>query len=109
MPVLARTRPTKPRDMAEFSSKAGEAVTMLKELANEKRLMILCKLIDAREMTVAELMVAVDLSQSALSQHLARMREQNLVSFRRHGSSLYYRVANAGIGRILKTLKSIYC
>jgi ArsR family transcriptional regulator, virulence genes transcriptional regulator len=98
-----------PRDTDEFAVRAGEAVNFLKELANEKRLMILCALIDTREMTVAELTASVDLSQSALSQHLARLREQNLVSFRREGASLYYRIANANVGRIIKTLKSIFC
>ena len=60
-------------------------------------------------MTVTDLAAVVDLSQSALSQHLARLREQNIVSFKRVGASLYYSVVDAKVGKILKTLKSIYC
>jgi ArsR family transcriptional regulator len=95
--------------MSEFSAQASVVAALLKELANEKRLMILCSLIDAKEMTVADLSEAVDLSQSALSQHLARLREQNIVTFKREGASLYYSVADPNVARILKTLKSIFC
>lgn len=99
----------KPLSMAEFAAQAAEVADLLKELANEKRLMILCSLIDEKHMTVTDLAAVVDLSQSALSQHLARLREQNIVSFKRVGASLYYSVADAKVGKILKTLKSIYC
>jgi DNA-binding transcriptional ArsR family regulator len=95
--------------MADFASKSAEAASLLRELANEKRLLILCLLMDRAEMSVNDLAEAVDLSQSALSQHLARLREQNLVAFRRDGATLFYAVADSNVGRILKTLKSIYC
>jgi ArsR family transcriptional regulator, virulence genes transcriptional regulator len=81
----------------------------LKELANEKRLLVLCALADKRELSVAALSLAVDLSQSALSQHLARLRESGLVTFRRNGATLHYSIANRSVRRILNTLKSIYC
>jgi ArsR family transcriptional regulator, virulence genes transcriptional regulator len=95
--------------MASFAAKASEAAALLKELASEKRLMILCTLMDEKEMSVTELTSRVDLSQSALSQHLARLREQGIVAYRRDGATLFYSVADGNIGRILKTLKSIYC
>ena len=95
--------------MAEFASKAAGVANVLKELANEKRLLILCSLLDAREMNVAELAQASGLSQSALSQHLARLREQQVVCSRREGATMFYSVADGNVGRILKTLKSIYC
>jgi ArsR family transcriptional regulator, virulence genes transcriptional regulator len=99
----------KPNSMALFAAKAAEAASLLKELASEKRLLVLCALMDQREMSVTELAGRVNLSQSALSQHLARLREQNIVSYRRDGATLLYSVADGNIGRILKTLKSIYC
>jgi ArsR family transcriptional regulator len=95
--------------MAEFEVQAAEAVAMLKALANEKRLIILCKLIEHKEMSVLALSAEVGLSQSALSQHLARMREENIVSFRRDAQTLYYRVIDPRVLQILTTLKSIYC
>jgi ArsR family transcriptional regulator, virulence genes transcriptional regulator len=95
--------------MAEFTAQAAVVAGLLKALANEKRLLILCSLIDAKQMTVADLAAVAELSQSALSQHLARLREQNIVSFKRVGASLYYSVSDPRVKRILKTLKSIYC
>jgi ArsR family transcriptional regulator, virulence genes transcriptional regulator len=95
--------------MSDFAEKATEASNLLRELANEKRLLILCALMDRTEMSVNELADKVGLSQSALSQHLARLRERNLVRFRREGASLFYSVSSGDVGRILKTLKSIYC
>ena len=97
------------RSLADFAARASEAAAMLKALANEKRLMILCKLLEHGEMSVMALCDEVGLSQSALSQHLARMRDEKIVGFRRDGQTIFYRVAGRGAGRILKTLKSIYC
>jgi ArsR family transcriptional regulator, virulence genes transcriptional regulator len=95
--------------MRAFTAKAAEASAMLRELANENRLLILCTLIDRKHATVGELAEAVGLAQSAVSQHLARMRDQNIVTCERHGTSMYYSVTNKDIGRVLQTLKSIYC
>lgn len=95
--------------MADFADKAAEAASLLRELANEKRLLILCVLMDQKEATVNGLADAVGLSQSALSQHLSRLREQNVVTCRREGAAMFYSVADGSVGRILKTLKSIYC
>ena len=97
------------KSMADFVKKAAAAARFLKELANEKRLLVLCSLVDAGEMSVAELSSAVGLGQSALSQHLSRMREQNIVNYRREGTTLFYSIASGDVSRILKTLKSIYC
>jgi ArsR family transcriptional regulator len=97
------------RSLAEFEEKAAEAALMLKALANEKRLMILCRLLEQGEMSVQPLADSVGLSQSALSQHLARMREDGIVAFRRDAQTIYYRVADPAVARILKTLKSLYC
>lgn len=96
-------------DIAALEDKAAEAVQLLKLLANEKRLMILCRLVAQREMSVGELGAAVELSQSALSQHLALMREEGLVDTRRQAQTVFYRVADPNARRVLKLLKSIYC
>jgi ArsR family transcriptional regulator, virulence genes transcriptional regulator len=97
------------RSMADFAERAAEAAGLLKALANEKRLMILCKLLERGEMSVTTLCDNVGLSQSALSQHLAKMREEKIIDFRRDGQTIYYHVSSPDVNRILKTLKSIYC
>jgi len=96
-------------DMSAFEDNAAEAARILKLLANERRLLILCRLVMEGEMSVGPLADAVGLSQSALSQHLARMREEGLLATRRDAQTVFYRIANADIGRILKLLKEIYC
>jgi ArsR family transcriptional regulator, virulence genes transcriptional regulator len=97
------------RSLAEFEARATEAASLMKALGNEKRLMILCKLLEAGEMSVMPLAEAVGLSQSALSQHLARMRAEKLINYRRESQTLFYRVADKNVNRIIKTLKSIFC
>ncbi len=97
------------RSMADFAERAAEAAGLLKALANEKRLMILCKLLERGEMSVMTLCDNVGLSQSALSQHLAKMRDEKIIDFRRDGQTIYYHVSSPDVNRILKTLKSIYC
>jgi DNA-binding transcriptional ArsR family regulator len=95
--------------MAEFERKASQAASLLKLLANENRLLILCRLAQAGEVSVNDLADAVGLSQSALSQHLAKMREEGLVATRREAQTVYYRIANADAARLLSLLKNIYC
>ena len=95
--------------IAGFEASAGRAATMLKALANEKRLMILCKLLEHGEMGVTALGREVGLSQSAMSQHLARMREEGLLGTRRDSQSIFYSVIDHDVIRILATLKTIYC
>ena len=82
---------------------------MLKLLANENRLLILCRLVIADEMSVGDLAEAVELSQSALSQHLAKMREDGLVATRREAQTVFYRIADPNAARLLALLKDIYC
>jgi DNA-binding transcriptional ArsR family regulator len=95
--------------LAEFETRAGEAAGMLKLLANERRLKILCRLGAEREMSVGTLAQAVDLSQSALSQHLAKMRDEGLVATRRDAQTVFYRIADHNVARVLSVLKRIYC
>ena len=87
---------------------AAYAARLLKVLANEKRLMLLCLLVEG-ECSVSELNVHVDLSQSALSQHLAVLREDGLVSTRREAQTIFYSLAPGPAERIIATLHDIYC
>jgi ArsR family transcriptional regulator, virulence genes transcriptional regulator len=87
---------------------AAEAAALLKELANPSRLLILCQLIDG-EKSVGELGRAIDLSQSAVSQHLARLREARLVDTEKRGQMVYYRLCNMEARALLSTLYLIYC
>ena len=98
-----------PTDLADFAARAGEVADVLKALGNRARLMVLCKLVEHGEMRVGELADEIGLSQSALSQHLARMREKGLVAFRRDGQTLFYRVADGRCEALLATLHRLYC
>ena len=98
-----------PMVLATFETNAGEVSTLLKAMANTRRLMVLCKLVEHGEMTVGDLAREVALSQSALSQHLAKMRDENLVTFRRESQTLWYRIADPRTETLLATLYQLYC
>lgn len=95
--------------LKKLAKQAGEAAQLLKMIANEKRLLVLCFLAVRGEMTVGELVGVVKLSQSALSQHLAKLRADGLVEFRRASQTLHYRVADVRTLRLLQVLKDIFC
>jgi ArsR family transcriptional regulator len=95
-------------DPARLAASAGAAAGLLRALANENRLMILCKLIEG-ERPVGELVAAVGLSQSALSQHLAKLRADRLVATRRQSQTIYYRLASPEAIRVMQLLADIYC
>ena len=82
---------------------------MLRVLANEQRLLVICHLSSAGELRVSELQARMEISQSALSQHLARLRAEGLVDFRRESQSLVYRVAVPRAARVLALLQQLYC
>jgi len=88
--------------------KAAQAADLLKNLANEKRLVILCELLNG-ERSVGELEKTVGLSQSALSQHLAKLRHNNLVKTRRESQVIFYSVSDPNVARLLTVLHEIYC
>ncbi len=87
---------------------AQAAANLLKALANENRLMILCTLIGG-ELSVGELNTRVPLSQSALSQHLASLREAGLVATRKEAQTVYYSLLGDDAQKIIAVLQSIYC
>lgn len=95
--------------MSGFSAEAGEAVSLLKAMANQSRLLILCYLAEGGEMSVGELVERVGLSQSALSQHLAKLREEGLVTTRKQAQTVYYRVCDPKAGQLLALLHDLFC
>lgn len=93
----------------DFTRQAGEAAALLRLLSNEKRLLALCYLSEAGEMSVGELAERLRLSQSALSQHLAKLREEGLVDTRRHAQTIYYKVCDPKAGQLLALLHDLFC
>jgi len=98
-----------PMDMRTFETKAGEVAATLKALGNARRLMLLCKMIEHGEVTVGDLAREVGLSQSACSQHLGKMREEGLVTYRRESQTLWYAIADRRVEALLATLYQLYC
>lgn len=87
---------------------ADRAVAALKLLANEDRLLLLCQLSQA-EMSVGEMESSLDIRQPTLSQQLAVLRSQGVVSTRRDGKYIYYRVADRALVEVLSVLYRVYC
>ena len=95
-------------DLAALAPKAAQAADLLASMANPKRLLVLCNLLQG-ELSVGELAERVELSQSALSQHLGKMRALTLVKTRRDGQTIYYSLASKEVRAILNTLYRLYC
>lgn len=96
-------------DIELLQESADQAAALLQAVGNPKRLVILCLLIQQGEMSVGALNEMVALSPSALSQHLARMRQEGLVSYRREAQTLYYRIKDPNVAKLIGTLKDIFC
>ena len=96
-------------DLEFMQQGAARAAALLRAVGNEHRLLVLCLLIEQGEASVGTLLEQVRLSQSALSQHLARMRDEGLVTFRRDAQTLYYRIADPAAERLVAALKDIFC
>jgi ArsR family transcriptional regulator len=92
----------------ELAENANKVAAILKQLSNPYRLMILCCLSES-ELTVGDLNQQIDLSQSALSQHLAKLRESEIVATRRESQTIYYRISNENIEDLLKVLQDKFC
>ena len=94
-------------DLAELQANARRASNLLKALSNEHRLVILCELIGG-EKSVGEMVRRVGLSQSALSQHLARLRRDDLVRTRREAQTIYYSLSGHHARSVIETLQRLY-
>lgn len=91
-----------------LSEHSNSAAGLLTAMANPKRLMILCSLVEG-EVPVGVLASQVGLSQSALSQHLSKLRAQKLVKTRRDAQTIYYSSTSDSVIKVLETLEGIYC
>lgn len=96
------------QDAAQLTRKAAEAAKLLTALANESRLAVLCELVDG-ERSVGALAKTVGLTQSALSQHLAKLRAAGIVATRRQAQTIHYRLTSTPAGTVMQTLADIYC
>ncbi len=92
----------------ELKDIASEASDFLKQLANEQRLMILCHLIDG-ERSVSQLQELLGLEQSSISQHLARLRTQGIITARRNSRQKYYSITDEKVLQVIGLLHSMYC
>ncbi len=96
------------KEIAQMKGSASKAAELLKAMSNEHRLLILCHL-GGGEMSVGELNQQIDLSQSSLSQHLARLRKDGLVETRRESQTIYYRIADKVAVKIIALLHGEFC
>ncbi|ODT66630.1 MAG: transcriptional regulator [Pelagibacterium sp. SCN 63-23] len=95
-------------DLEKMEQNANEASQLLTAMANPKRLLILCHLLD-QELNVGDLAMRVELGQSPLSQHLSKLRAWGLVKTRREGQQVNYTLASEAVRDVLTTLYGIYC
>ncbi len=105
MPNAGNPPSVPPDDMAQ---RAAEAAAYLKTLAHEGRLMILCHL-GAGERSVGELETLLDIRQAAVSQMLARLRDEGLVTTRREGKTIYYSLSDRNTEQVIQLLYSLFC
>jgi ArsR family transcriptional regulator, virulence genes transcriptional regulator len=96
------------RDLIALEEKADEASSLLAAMANPKRLLVLCNMLDG-ERSVGELAEIAGLSSAALSQHLGKMRALSLVKTRREGQTIYYSLASREVRAVLETLYRLFC
>ena len=96
------------KKLTDMEDAAGTAAALLKALANQDRLLILCHLADG-EKNVTELQEILGLRQPTLSQQLSRLRYEGLVEFRRDGKNIHYRLASEEAAKVIEVLYGIYC
>lgn len=92
----------------QMRGRAGDVADFLKTLANENRLLVLCVLLEG-EQSVGQLNGRIDLSPSALSQHLAWLREAGFVQTRRESQTIYYQLTDARVTEVMALLKQLFC
>lgn len=99
----------KQRELDQLRASATEAAALMRALGHDGRLLVLCSLVAQGECSAGELAQQVGLSPSALSQHLAKMRDDGLIESRREAQSVYYRIVEPRVARIVALLKDLYC
>ena len=98
----------KPTELKAMRRHAAEAADMLRMLSHEARLIVMCELVGG-ERSAGALVEVSGLGQSALSQHLAKLRESGLVATRQEAQTVYYRLADTDVTRLIAVLHEIYC
>lgn len=99
----------RPSGTSNLLDKAGEAAGLLTALSNEHRLLVLCHLVAQGELSVSAMAQRVGLSQSALSQHLGKLRQHGLVSTRKEAQTVFYSVCDPRAAKVLQLLQEIFC
>lgn len=95
-------------DVSPLRTSVSSACLLLKALANEDRLLILCQLTQG-EKNVSEIEKLTGINQPTLSQQLTVLREESIVSTRRHGKYIYYSLASFEVIQLMQTMSSLYC
>lgn len=101
-------RATENASIGQMRLHASDAADLMKALGNESRLLVLCALAEG-ERSVSELNEGIPLSQSALSQQLARLRREDLVRTRRESQTIYYSLVPGPVDEVIRVLHNIYC
>lgn len=109
MSKKAKAQPVQTNPAETMAEKAAEAAAFIKLMSNERRLLVLCRLIEVGEASVGALAEDVGLSQSALSQHLAILREDGMVQTRRDSQSVLYSIADPRVERLVMLLHDMFC
>lgn len=98
-----------PPPSGPFEAQAAQAAALLRTLSNETRLLVLCHLAESEELSVGELLGRVALGQSAMSQHLARLRAEGLVATRKEAQNVFYRISDPRARQLLGLLHDLFC
>lgn len=96
-------------DVRDLERNAQKVSSILKAIGNDKRLLLLCKIVEHGEVTAGSLVGIAGLSQSAMSQHLSKMRDEGIITFRRDSQTLWYRLSDNRIEELIMTLHRLYC
>lgn len=108
MNAQSKTKNLNAMNPADMLSRAEDAEKYLKNIANKTRLMILCSLLE-NELSVSDLLSRIAVTQPVISQHLALLRESEMVATRRDGQTIYYRLADERVERTIALLYEFFC
>lgn len=95
--------------MRDLEQNAAKVSAILKAIGNDKRILLLCKIVENGEVSAGSLVGIANLSQSAMSQHLGKLRQEGIITYRREGQTLFYRLADENIKELIITLHRLYC
>lgn len=108
MATTRKKQALSPSDIDDMFVQAQAASELLKALSHEARLLIMCVLVEG-EKSVSEIEETIGLPQATVSQHLSRLRLENLIVARRDGRQIYYRILDTKVATLISTLHTLYC